>query len=269
MIEARHSFLKEDRVALVIALALHAALAAVLVLQATSAPPLASPRAISVNLATEVSLEDAGPAIVPESRAALAPELADTPTPPPADAEPQAEAGERALPEPAPSPRQRSAEPRRESQPQAQSEPRSRSEPAEPRERARGSRISDDFLSGSGNSARSDETRLPASRIGASARASLQQAINRQLKPHWTAPSGLEAERLVTILAFRLNEDGSLAGPVRVVRQDGITDANARQAPLHAERAKRAVQRAAPFDLPIEYYEAWKNITQWRFDRRL
>ena len=40
-------------------------------------------------------------------------------------------------------------------------------------------------------------------------------------------------------------------------------------AALHAERAIRAVQLAAPFDLPDEYYNAWRNIAEWRFDRRL
>jgi hypothetical protein len=32
----------------------------------------------------------------------------------------------------------------------------------------------------------------------------------------------------VTILSFDLNRDGSLAGPVRVVSQTGITDSNVR-----------------------------------------
>ena len=73
----------------------------------------------------------------------------------------------------------------------------------------------------------------------------------------------------MTVLSFRLNRDGSLAGTPRVVSQSGVTDANAAQKALHAERAIRAVQLAAPFDLPDEYYEAWSNVSGARFDRSL
>ena len=48
-----------------------------------------------------------------------------------------------------------------------------------------------------------------------------------------------------------------------------ITDANRAQAPRHAEQAIRAVRLAAPFDLPEQYYNAWRHITEFRFDRRL
>jgi hypothetical protein len=124
-------------------------------------------------------------------------------------------------------------------------------------------------LAGAGDSTQTTETRVPASQIGASAKASLIQAISRQIKPHWDAPSGLEAEQLVTILAFRLNEDGSLNGRPRIVRQSGVTASNAPQKDLHAERAIRAVQLAAPFDLPDQFYNAWKSINGARFDRNL
>ena len=73
----------------------------------------------------------------------------------------------------------------------------------------------------------------------------------------------------MTILAWDLIADSSLAGSPRVVRQEGLTDANRAQAPRHAEQAVRAVRLAAPFDLPGEYYNAWKRITSFRFDRKL
>ena len=63
--------------------------------------------------------------------------------------------------------------------------------------------------------------------------------------------------------------DGSLAGSPRVVRQEGITEANRPQAARHAEQAIRAVELAAPFDLPDQYYDAWKRVTSFRFDKRL
>lgn len=141
---------------------------------------------------------------------------------------------------------------------------------ATPPKKAGGSRIGDDFLEGipSGQAATRSNSQ-PAATIGPAVRSSLASAISRQLKPRWQAPQGPEAEELVTILAFNLNKDGTLAGSPRVVRQLGITDVNRAQADRHAEQAVRAVQLAAPFNLPEEYYDAWKRVSEFRFDRRL
>ena len=111
----------------------------------------------------------------------------------------------------------------------------------------------------------------PAAAIGPAVKASLVGAISREIKPQWQGkvPQGIDSEKLVTVLAWDLNPDGSLAGNPRVVRQEGITDANRAQAPRHAEQAIRAVKLAAPFSLPPEYYAAWKRISEFRFDRRL
>ncbi|MBU1252845.1 MAG: TonB C-terminal domain-containing protein, partial [Alphaproteobacteria bacterium] len=141
--------------------------------------------------------------------------------------------------------------------------------PARPAQASGGSRLGENFLEGAGSSTSTSETRVPASQIGASAKASIIQAIIRQIRPHWSAPQGVDAELLVTQLSFRLNPDGSLNGRPRVVSQSGVTDSNRPQQDLHAERAIRAVQLAAPFDLPAEYYNAWQTIDGARFDRNL
>ncbi len=284
--------LREDKVGLAVAIVLHILLAVILAMQfAFSTPRPLNPERMTVSLTTEVSLESTAPDPVSESRAAIAPTLSDEPAPETAPA--PADIRPRAVTPPPPPPTQTRTTPRIQPRIQPRTQPRT---PAPARERSRpdrettppartppaqtrpapaparnsgGSRIGENFLGGQGASTQTDETRVPASQIGRSARASLQQAINRQIKPHWDAPSGLDAEQLVTIVAFKLNEDGSLAGRPTVVNQTGINDANRRQASTHADNAVRAVQRAAPFDLPDEYYEAWKNITAWRFDRRL
>jgi hypothetical protein len=111
-------------------------------------------------------------------------------------------------------------------------------------------------------------TAAPAAAIGPAVKASLASAISRQLKPKWQAPQGPDAEELVTVLAFSLNKDGSLAGEPTVVRQLGINAINRNQAARHAEQAIRAVRLAAPFALPPEYYAAWKRA-QFQFDKRL
>jgi outer membrane biosynthesis protein TonB len=136
---------------------------------------------------------------------------------------------------------------------------------------AGGSRIGADFLEGvtGAKSATKSAAGAPAAAIGPAVRSSLASSISRQLKPKWQAPQGPGAEELVTILSFNLNRDGSLAGAPTVVRQQGIDAINRNQADRHAEQAIRAVRLAAPFDLPAQYYDAWKRVSAFRFDKRL
>lgn len=264
-------------IGLVVAVALHTALAVGLYWLAKYDPPqrLAPPR-MTVSLATEVSLESTSPDPVPESRAAIAPSLSDTPAPEQEIAPEETAPQPQPTTAPTPPPRRnttrqtsRTPPPERErSRPDRT--PRPTPSPTRSARRSGGSLIGDNFLEGQGGATNTDERRIPASEIGRSAQASLRQAINRQIKPHWSAPNGVDAERLVSIASWRLNEDGSLRGSPRCrTNPDSITDSNRSQSALHCERAIRAIRQAAPFDLPDEYYEGWKNITSWRFDRRL
>ena len=247
----------DERTGLIVALALHLAILAVLVTQALLEAQEMPPRTarMVVSLAEDVGLEATAPEPVEDSRAAVAPELSDVPTPAPEILEaPSKPIVDRSMPRSEPRPRPRPDRPRR--QPDAR-----------PTEQPKGSRIGNNFLAGSGDSTTTNETRPPASQIGASAKASIGQAVARQIKPHWAPPNGPEVDAIVTFVRFRLNEDGSLNGRPTVVRQTGINDTNRAQAGRHGEQAIRAVQLAAPFDLPPEYYEAWKTITanlDWR-----
>lgn len=245
----------EERTGLVVAVALHLLLLAALVIQTfLPQPEIPQIERMTVSLAEDIGMEDTAPDPVPESRAAIAPELGDVPTPAPE----MLEAPSRPLVE-RPSPRQDTPRPERPRQQPV----------ARPTEQPKGSRIGDNFLAGSGGSTTTNETRTPASQIGASTKASLVQAIAREIKPHWKPPSGPEVEQITTFLRFRLNSDGSLDGRPTVVRQTGINDTNRAQAGRHGEQAIRAVQLAAPFDLPEEYYEAWKVVGPFGFDWRL
>lgn len=143
--------------------------------------------------------------------------------------------------------------------------------PAKTTAPAGGSRIGADFLEGVSGAkpANRPSTGSPAATIGPAVRSSLASSISRQLKPRWQAPQGPDAQELVTILSFNLNRDGTLAGTPTVVRQLGINDTNRTQADRHSEQAIKAVRLAAPFDLPAEYYDAWKRVSQFRFDKRL
>jgi hypothetical protein len=206
---------------------------------------------MTVSLADEVSLESTAPNPVDESQAAVAPVLSPEPAPAP-------EVRQVARELPRPTPRQTTT---------PRPTPRETPRPAQT-QRAGGSRIGDDFLEGAGSSERSNQRGAPAVTFGASEAAALNQAIARQIKPHWSSPQGVDVEKLVTLVRFRLNPDGTLSGRPECVGQSGETPSNAAQKGLHCERAIRAVQLAAPFDLPEPFYDKWKLVTS-RFDRRL
>ena len=246
---------REERIGLGIAAVAHVALVAALVLQVRDEPtPLPIPERMTVSLADEVSLESTAPEPATDTQAAVAPVLA---------------------PEPAPAPVAQPTRPpvtRPTAAPTAKPSPKPTARPTTAPTQSRaggGSRIGSDFLQGTAGSERTQSRGTPAAAFGPADQASLEQAINRQLKPNWSAPQGVDAEKLVTVLSWELNSDGSLKGAPRVVSQSGITDSNRPQASLHAERAIRAVQLAAPFDLPDQFYDKWKRIRAWRFDRRL
>lgn len=263
------AFRNEEKIGLLAALVLHGALVAVLLMQAVRSEVSVFPERMTVSLATDVGLEATSPDPVAESRAAIAPTLSEEPAPAPEPAKPEPAA--RVAPTPPKPPARtatsQTAPTRDRSRPDRTPAPRPSAAPAKAAEKGGGSRIGDDFLSGAGSSTTTTETRIPASQIGASAKASIGQALARQVKPHWTSPQGLDVDELVTLIDFDLNPDGSLKGRPRVRSQSGITDSNRAQAARHAENAIRAVQLAAPFDLPAEYYEAWKTVRGARFDR--
>ncbi len=272
----------EERIGLGIALAVHVALVAALLWQPPASAPLPVPERMTVSLAEDVAPAETSPESAAPAPAA-APVLAAEPDlPEPVRLQPQPQPVVRPDPLPlakaapaiksAPAPR---VIPR--AQPSAQPKPApAAAAPADTRPRRRpdapvgGSRLGSDFLKGVPAAQATGASRaIPASVAGPQVLASLAGAIARQLKPRWSAPQGVDADKLVTILAWNLNADGSLAGSPHVVRQEGITDANRAQAARHGEQAIRAVQLAAPFTLPPQYYDQWKRVASFRFDRRL
>lgn len=283
---------KEERFGLGMALAMHGVLVAVLLLRPDTGNVVTPPERITVTISDEVGLRDTAPNPVQEAAANVAPTLGEPaaaepveqvepePLPPRPEpvvkpvpkpvAKPVAKPVERPQPRPSPAPKAASKpEPAKAAPQKAPAKPASK--PAEKQAaQSGGSRVGADFLDGvqSGTSA-TKTTGTPATSIGPAVQASLSSAISRQLKPKWVAPQGPGAEDLVTILSFNLNRDGSLAGKPQVVRQLGITDVNRPQADRHAEQAVRAVELAAPFNLPEEYYDAWKRVSAFRFDKRL
>ena len=263
----------DEKIGLGAAVVLHAALAGVLAMQAVRSDVTVFPDRMTVSLATEVGLEATAPNPVAESRASTAPTLGDNPAPAPdpqpADTKPAAKT---AAPPPKPATKAATPPPppaRDRSRPDRTAPKQAAATPPKPATKSGGGSLFDQtFAEGAGSSPTAKNTTPPASQIGASAKASIQQALARQVKPHWTSPQGLDVDKLISLVDFNLNPDGSLKGrPVCKTVPGSITDGSRPQAALHCERAIRAVQLAAPFKLPAEYYEAWKTIRGARFDR--
>ncbi|HET9630000.1 MAG TPA: energy transducer TonB, partial [Novosphingobium sp.] len=96
---------------------------------------------------------------------------------------------------------------------------------------------------------------------------SFAQSILRKVRPEWQgrAPQGVNTDKIISYIAVTLNPDGTLAGSPRLMKQDGVDDTNRAQAGRHAEEAIRAIRLAAPFDLPADQYELWKNLPPLAF----
>lgn len=269
---AELAFRNDEKVGLAAALVLHGALVAVLLMQTVRSEVSVFPERMTVSLTTEVGLEAASPDPVAESRAAVAPTLSDAPAPAPDPARP--ERVERAAPVPPPPKPAAQPVPARDRSRPDRTPPKAASTPSTPSNAAAkggGSRIGDDFLDGKGSSTTTQETRVPAATFGSTERAALDAAITRQLRPYWKAPSGLDAEKLESVVAWQLNPDGSLSGNP-TCRTDPVTinESNKPQAALHCERAIRAVREAAKvrFNLPPQHYGRWKSL-EWDFNRKL
>jgi len=117
---------------------------------------------------------------------------------------------------------------------------------------------------------RADQTRTSAG-LGTEERTTLQARVNsmtvQELNRCWRTVADMEdPERLVVVVAFRLNRDGSLLGQPRVVRP-----ANTTFDPQMGEAVRRAVSavlicdqrmsfaRIAEDPLVGEHYELWRD----------
>jgi outer membrane biosynthesis protein TonB len=263
---------RAERTGLGIAVAGHAALLGAIALGVgpTILPaPQSDP--IEVSFVDEVALESTSPTPAAE---APAPKLAEVPAPVQLSEPPPMPVIQ---PTPRPVPPPPSPQPRAVPQPKAVVRPGpQRPAPAQPKAKAQpkqaqtksGGRLSGllNGLTDSDSPGRS--TTPPAQKAGAAVQASLARAVRDQLKPHWKAPTGADAEQLRTELSIWLSKSGSVTR-VEVIRTTGQTGSNRPQVKLHQEQAVRAVRLASPFRLPAEYYEAWKHLSPIGFDKRL
>ena len=248
------SIKRAERTGFGVAFVGHALLFALLWLGFVASPPplVVERRPVEVQLVDEVGLESGAPEI---SFEAPAPKL-----------------GEVEAPVEPPQPMTQPAPAARSEPPQPKAAPREALTPPKARPRTKATRPTgrlSGLLEGvSDQASPSRSTAPPAATITPAVQASLAAAVRRQLRPHWSAPSGADADKLRTELSISLARDGTVTD-IEFLRQTGVTPSNQAQADLHRERAIRAVRLASPFELPPEYYDAWKLLSPIGFDARL
>ncbi len=82
-------------------------------------------------------------------------------------------------------------------------------------------------------------------------------ALRAQIEQCWVIMAGMEeiAEMRVTV-RMRLDKDGAIAGRPTVSSSGGPPDARR----AFEGGAKRAVMRCAPYNLPLDKYDAWQDV---------
>lgn len=234
---------------------------------------------IEVSFVDEVGLESIAPSpSAAEPAALLAPEEgppeAAMPAQPVVQPVPQAQPAA-PVPAPAPKPAPRAAE-RKPTPPKPAAKP-AQARPgvavarpipgARPAAARQTGRLSGLLTGVSDRNTDSRSAATPAAAAGPAVQASLGAEVRRQLKPHWKAPTGADSEQLRTEVVISLAQDGRVTD-IRIAGTTGQTASNRPQVPLHREQAERAVRLAAPFRLPVQYYDAWKSL-RVTFDKRL
>jgi colicin import membrane protein len=88
----------------------------------------------------------------------------------------------------------------------------------------------------------------------------LRNQINAQLKPCSKWPKEPPAEPPVVIAKWRLKRDGSLDGEPQVLfpQPNDVFK-------VGAQATVQAVKECAPYHLPADQYDAWRDVT-WEFD---
>lgn len=85
--------------------------------------------------------------------------------------------------------------------------------------------------------------------------------LRRQIERCWTVPAGArDAESLVVKIRIALNPDGSLRGSPAIVDRERLRQPGQEFYRAAAESARRAVLQCAPYDMPRDKYERWRDI---------
>lgn len=224
------------------------------------------PQPIAVSFAEDVGLESTAPEISSEAEAAKkspveAPVEPDSAPPEPvSEPEPVAKP-QPSPPKPAPAPDAKPAPPSKPTTAAPAANPRQ-----QPRRNVRPTGNLEGLDLGRGNR---DGTALtpPATKISAQGVADISSAIQRQVQPcaNRQVNPGPGADQIRVVVNLRINRDGSLAGPPRIVDHVGVTDENRRYVTRVDDAVRAIFAQCAPLrGLPPELYDVqggWKSFT--------
>lgn len=102
------------------------------------------------------------------------------------------------------------------------------------------------------------ENNKPAVLLGPPLTGSEREGLVFAVQQCWNVPIGLQnADDLVVVIAIELTQDGKLAGSPKMIEPAGAPTGAIKQA---FEAGRRALIRCAPYDLPREKYEQWRQI---------
>lgn len=226
------------------------------------------PQAIAVSFAEDVGLESTAPEISSEEEAAKkspveAPVEPDSAPPEPVSEPEPASRPQPTPPKPAPAPNAKPAPPSKPTAAAPAANPRQ-----QPRRDVRPTGNLDGLDLGRTNN-RTDSTSLkpPATKISAQGVADISSAIQRQVQPcaNRQVNPGPGADQIRVVVNLRINRDGSLAGPPRIVDHVGVTDENRRYVTRVDDAVRAIFAQCAPLrGLPPELYDVqggWKSFT--------
>jgi len=99
--------------------------------------------------------------------------------------------------------------------------------------------------------------------------ADLQDALRRQIAQCWNPPVGAPRPgELAVDFDLFLNPDGSVAQPPQLVASSAAQAASNSDIRQAADAARRAIYACAPYKLPADRYNQWREISPLHFDPR-
>lgn len=256
-------------------------------------PMKIAPQPIEISLADTIALDSSAPVISSAAEAAKkspveAPVEPDSAPPEPVT-QPQPQRPQPAPPQPAPPARPQPAPPKPAPAPATRPQPTppkpaapSRAAPApsqkpaaaaasnprqQPRRDVRPTGALDGLDLGRSNNRQGTATTPPAATMSTQAAANIGSAIQRQVQPcaNRQVLPGPGADRIRAVVNLRLNRDGSLAAPPRIIGHDGVDDSNQRYVTRVDDAVRAIFAGCAPLEgLPPELYavpNGWQSFT--------
>ncbi|AQR75826.1 hypothetical protein BXU08_10560 [Sphingomonas sp. LM7] len=240
------------------------------------------PQPIAVSFAEDVGLESTAPVLSSEEEAAKKSPVEAPVEPDSAPPEPVSEPEPVAKPQPAPpkpapapaakpkpAPPAKPAPPSKPAPPaKAAAAPSSANPRQQPRRDVRPTGNLDGLdLGRTNNRNNGTATTPPAAVMSTQAAANIGSAIQRQVQPcaNRQVNPGPGADQIRVTVNLRINRDGSLAGPPRIVGHTGVDDENRRYVERVDDAVRAIFAACSPLrGLPAELYEVpngWKSFT--------